>query len=168
MTCPSSLVFYICHDGNNFQNVIYLQGNFLLLFSKGDICYFVINCLYCCLVYNKGFNNNFLAIPQILRRSKRMSRKNRWTELSYWQKKIKYTSVEGWRKNYIKTWEEFFWNEKKGFSEKLDRLNKSNPLRYMVNDSKNKKSNFTVFWPDLLGSWQWASRRYTIATFFTE
>ena len=30
----------------------------------------------------------------------------------------------------------------KGILEKLDKLNKSNPLRYIINGSKNKKSKF--------------------------
>ena len=54
-----------------------------------------------------------------------------------------------------------------GILEKLDKLSKSNPLIYMTNGSKNKKTNFCFIltaWPGSLA----VGRRNTIATIYNE
>ena len=40
----------------------------------------------------------------------------------------------------------------KGIYEKLDKLEKANPLRYIANDTKNKSTDFCLHFDPILGS----------------
>ena len=52
--------------------------------------------------------------------------------------------------------------------EKLGKLNNLNPLTYMINGSKNKKLNFALFWPHVLGqtSQHWGRKNSNFSNFY--
>ena len=52
--------------------------------------------------------------------------------------------------------------------EKLGKLNNLNPLTYMINGRKNKKLNFALFWPRVLGqtSQHWGRKNSNFSNFY--